>query len=78
MSLQAVIDSISSMLRRVDANRRSFFLMGLASVSSILAVGFLHWNWLDLGKKALGFNKNKRKKKEGKVNIGGTISYFCK
>jgi type II pantothenate kinase len=67
--LQQIMDQVGWMIRKGDS-QRSLLMLGLTSLSSFLIVGILHWNWLDRGKKVLGFGKCKRKRKAGTINIG--------
>lgn len=71
---QYFLDQFSSLIRRAHA-QRSLLMFGLTSLSSLLIVGILQWNWLDRGKKALGFGNTKRKRKAGTINIGGKQKY---
>lgn len=66
-----LIDKVSNILRKSDGVYRTLLFLGLTSISSFVAFGFWKWNWLDQGKRVLGFNKGKRRKKDGAVNIGG-------
>jgi type II pantothenate kinase len=66
---QYFLDQFSSLIRRAHA-QRSLLMFGLTSLSSLLIVGILQWNWLDRGKKVLGFGNTKRKRKAGTINIG--------
>lgn len=71
-----IFEKLGNLLRKSDSTIRTLLLLGITSITSIVTIGFLHWNWLDRGRKALGFGKNKRRKKDGAVNIGGKF-FFC-
>lgn len=71
-----IFEKLGNLLRKSDSTIRTLLLLGITSITSVVTIGFLHWNWLDRGRKALGFGKNKRRKKDGAVNIGGKFSDF--
>jgi hypothetical protein len=71
-----IFEKLGNLLRKSDSTIRTLLLLGITSITSVVTIGFLHWNWLDRGRKALGFGKNKRRKKDGAVNIGGKF-FFC-
>lgn len=71
-----IFEKLGNLLRKSDSTIRTLLLLGITSITSVVTIGFLHWNWLDRGRKALGFGKNKRRKKDGAVNIGGKF-LFC-
>lgn len=71
--LTELLGRLSAFCRRHEGSYRGLVLLGLSAASSVIAIGLIRWNWIDYGKKALGFDRNKKRKKNGNVNIGGKL-----